>query len=236
MPCDEIMGSDYIDEVEQLHKYNVGDDGVTAEELEHLRAALKSTTRPTWQRGPPVNFGSASHGKLKADQWRTAIEFDVPIFLAQVWSYSDAEVLIDEKKRRRRQVLASTMFLATSIRWGTSNVTSQAHQQSYTQHMMAYLEIMLHLYPSFRLRPNHHAALHIGFFLGEFGPMRGWWMYPFERIIGILQKTNTNSKLGKQKSVLIRMKYLQFSRSNGKNHAGVFLRSCESESTSSKRK
>lgn len=125
------------------------------------------------------------------------MEFDVPVSLAQIWSYSDAEALIDEKKRRRRQVLASTILLATALRWGTSDVTSQIHSETFTQYTMTYLQILLHLYPSFKLRPNHHAALHIGFFLREFGPMRGWWMFPFERIIGILQKTNTNYKLGK---------------------------------------
>ena len=194
--CEDIIGAEYTDEIEQTYKHTVGDDGVTAEELQQLRAALRKTTRPTWQRGPPMNFGSAAHGKLKADQWRSAIEFDVPVFLAECWSFSDAEVLLDERKRRRRQLLASTMHLATAIRWGTSDVTSQAHADKYTQHMKAYLETLLHLYPSFKLRPNHHAALHIGFFLREFGPMRGWWMYPFERIIGILQKTNTNFKIG----------------------------------------
>lgn len=193
----DYIGADYIDEVEHWYKWQVGDDGVTAEELEQLREALRETTRPTWQRAPPMNFGSAAHGKLKADQWRSCMEFDVPVSLAQIWSYSDAEALIDEKKRRRRQVLASTILLATALRWGTSDVTSQIHSETFTQYTMTYLQILLHLYPSFKLRPNHHAALHIGFFLREFGPMRGWWMFPFERIIGILQKTNTNYKLGK---------------------------------------
>lgn len=45
--CEDIVGSDYIDEVEPGYKYSVGDDGVTQEELGLLRAALKSTVRPT---------------------------------------------------------------------------------------------------------------------------------------------------------------------------------------------
>ena len=35
------------------------------------------TIRPNWQAHLPTNFGSPEHGKLKADQWRTAIEFDI---------------------------------------------------------------------------------------------------------------------------------------------------------------
>ncbi|KZP02636.1 hypothetical protein FIBSPDRAFT_770421 [Athelia psychrophila] len=170
-------------------------------ELQALHAALRSTQRPSWQRGPPVNLGCKTHGKLKADQWRSAIEFDVPVSLAQSWAHSDAEVQNDEKKQRQRQLLDSTMLLAVAVGWGTSDVTSQIHAYDYTRHMMAYLQTILMLYPSFKLRPNHHGALHIGPFLLQFGPMRGWWMYPFERIIGILQKTNTNSKLGKTYNV-----------------------------------
>ncbi|KIJ09587.1 hypothetical protein PAXINDRAFT_87272, partial [Paxillus involutus ATCC 200175] len=44
---------------------------------------------------------------------------------------------------------------------------------------------------------NHHASLHMNEFLLRYGPMHGWWMFPFERIIGTLQKTNTNHKIGK---------------------------------------
>ena len=193
-----MLGSEYIDEVEAFDKYSIGDDGLTQEELQALHAALRATQRPSWQRGPPLNLGCASHGKLKADQWRAAIEFDVPIFLAQTWNYTEDEVRSDERKQRKRQLLACTMLLAAAIRWGTSDITSQTHAYNYTRYMMAYLQALLMLYPSFKLRPNHHGALHIGPFLLQFGPMRGWWMYPFERIIGILQKTNTNYKLGKR--------------------------------------
>jgi hypothetical protein len=64
--------------------------------------------------------------------------------------------------------------------------------------MIAYLQCLLDLYPNIQFRPNHHTALHIGPLLTQFGPAYGWWMFPFERVIGILQQINTNSKLGKQ--------------------------------------
>lgn len=192
------LGSGYIDEAENLNKYGIGYDGFTREELVNLHAELGDTQRPSWHRGPPLNLGCAAHGKLKADQWRSIIEFDIPVYLAQYWNYSEDEVKNDERKQRRRQLLASTILLATAIKWGTSDITSKTHADNYTRYMMAYLQTLLLLYPSFKLRPNHHGALHIGPFLLQFGPMRGWWMYPFERIIGILQKTNTNFKSGKR--------------------------------------
>ena len=51
--------------------------------------------------------------------------------------------------------------------------------------------------PHIQFHPNHHVALHIGPLLMQFGPIHSWWMFLFERIIDILQKINTNSKMGK---------------------------------------
>lgn len=38
------------------------------------------------------------------------------------------------------------------------------------------------------LRPNHHSALFIGEMLLRFGPVHGWWCFPFGRMIGLLQQ------------------------------------------------
>ncbi|KAJ3963308.1 hypothetical protein EV361DRAFT_813494, partial [Lentinula raphanica] len=45
-------------------------------------------------------------------------------------------------------------------------------------------------------RPNVHAAGHIYDFLLLFGPVLSWWCFPFERLIGVLQKINTNDHKG----------------------------------------
>ncbi|KAJ8456044.1 hypothetical protein ONZ51_g12274 [Trametes cubensis] len=37
-----------------------------------LREDINATTFPSWMERPPRNFGSPSHGKLKADLWRTS--------------------------------------------------------------------------------------------------------------------------------------------------------------------
>ncbi|EJD50259.1 hypothetical protein AURDEDRAFT_58701 [Auricularia subglabra TFB-10046 SS5] len=54
----------------------------------------------------------------------------------------------------------------------------------------------------FRLKPNHHAALHLADFLSEFGPIRGWWAFPIERSIGILQRIRTNNLMGAHDPVI----------------------------------
>jgi len=47
-----------------------------------------------------------------------------------------------------------------------------------------------------RKRPNVHAAFHIYDFLLLFGPVMSWWTFPFEHLIGVLQRINTNNKIG----------------------------------------
>ncbi|KAF8234607.1 hypothetical protein L208DRAFT_1260918, partial [Tricholoma matsutake] len=47
-----------------------------------------------------------------------------------------------------------------------------------------------------KLWPNVHASLHLYDFLLLFGPVISWWCFPFERLIGTLQKIKTNHYIG----------------------------------------
>jgi hypothetical protein len=130
----------------------------------------------------------AGQGKVKADLWRTAIEFDLVVSVMQL-SYRGDE--------HQKKIAEFTMLLAIAVGQGTSYRTSEEHQDEYTQNMTTYLEHVLELFPDKPLRPNHHASLHLPEFLRRFGPAHGWWMFPFERLHGILQQINTNNKMGK---------------------------------------
>jgi hypothetical protein len=46
------------------------------------------------------------------------------------------------------------------------------------------------------LYPNHHLSLHLAECIRNFGPVHGWWAFPFERYNGIIQRYNTNNKMG----------------------------------------
>jgi hypothetical protein len=167
---------------------------LTKSEVAQIQSNILNTTRPSWQANLPKNFGDSSHGKLKADQWRTCIEFDLPVSLAQVWSQQDS---VDSGlKALQLELLDNTMHLAAAVFWGTSRRTSPNHADKYMEHMTAYIKGILQLFPQHNLRPHHHNALHLGEFLLKFGPVHGWWTFPFERLVGKLQRVNTNSKPG----------------------------------------
>lgn len=164
-------------------------------EWRQLRKTVVQTRRPLWQESPPPDMGSKSRGKWKADQWRTAFEFDLPVALVLMWA-SDLPKSASWDKAGQLQIVESTVLLATALRWATSNRTSKRHAEEYMKNMRAYLLILRQLFPDKKLMTNHHNALYLGEMLLRFGPARGWWMFPFERVIGLLQKFNMNNKIG----------------------------------------
>ncbi|KAG1863245.1 hypothetical protein DFJ58DRAFT_715176 [Suillus subalutaceus] len=175
---------------------------LTDVEIDQIQAELHSIKRPSWHREPLKNLGEAEHGKIKAEQWRSAIEFDLPVILAKLWGMDHMKPG-DENRKRRQKLAHSTMLLAMAIQWGTSHVTSTHHTQQYLIYMKAYLECIRDIFPSHSFRPNHHSCLHLHEFLLRYGPMHGWWMFPFERIIGGLQKTNMNYKIGELERTML---------------------------------
>lgn len=164
------------------------------EVLQEIRAHISSTIRPSGLSRPPSNFGEPSHGKLTAAQWQSAVEFDITVSLIQLF-YMHSEH--SQMTKRRRNIARSTMLLALAIRWGTSRRTSDHHAHRYQAYMFEYLTSIRHLFPETKLHPNHHNALHYPDFLPRFGPSHGWWTFPYERIIGLLQRISTNHKVGK---------------------------------------
>ncbi|KLO04216.1 hypothetical protein SCHPADRAFT_947876 [Schizopora paradoxa] len=163
-------------------------------EVEMVQKSIQETQRPRWHKGPPSNFGEKEHGKLKADQWRSVIEFDVPVALAK---------LSDDGQQAHAKLFRSTMLLAVAIRYATSHKMSERRIKRYTHHILEYLKSIREINPSARLRPNHHNALHIGEYLRLFGPMHGWWMFVFERVIGKLQQVNTNNRNGELEKTML---------------------------------
>lgn len=169
--------------------------GLSQDDLTSIRGDIAATTRPRWHAAPPANIGHVSHGKLKADEWRSCFEFDIPVSLLRIEAQGGASG--GQTDEHRAKLVHSTFLLAIAIRWATSHRTSARHAEKYTEAMRAYLETLKDLRPTQRFRPNHFNAMLIGRYLRLYGPVRGWWMFPFERVIGDLQRSSTNNKPGK---------------------------------------
>ncbi|KAI0738686.1 hypothetical protein C8Q80DRAFT_1113325 [Daedaleopsis nitida] len=154
--------------------------------LDQLRQDIASIVLPSWLEKPPSNIGDASHGKLKADQWRTLCSIHMVITLARLWGHSNATV-------EEQAVLQNFVHLVIATDLASRRSMSPQRAAEYDRHMLAYLQGIVELF-DVSLVPNHHLALHLTICLAMFGPVHGWWSYPFERYNGMLQRLNTNHK------------------------------------------
>ncbi|KAF7335733.1 hypothetical protein MVEN_02229000 [Mycena venus] len=147
-----------------------------------IQKVIVETVTPAWINSVPKNYGHNNAGTIKADEWRVLATIYIPIALVLMWG--------DD---------FMAMFQATTLacRYSTSESRLRAYR-NFIKHWIDQLH-SLHLHAKFhdwKKRPNIHAAFHIFDFLRLFGPVISWWSFPFERLIGVLQRINTNDHIG----------------------------------------
>jgi hypothetical protein len=71
-----------------------------------------------------------------------------------------------------------------------------ARAEAYRGYMVAWIRDLKVLLPHAPHRTNGHMALHVWDYLRLFGPVRSWWCFPYERLIGQLQRLPTNHIFG----------------------------------------
>jgi hypothetical protein len=96
------------------NQQGISGEVLTDVEIDQIQTELRSIKRPSWHCGPPKNLGEAEHGKLKAEQWQSAIEFDLPVTLTKLWG-TDHTKPGDENGKQRQKLAHSTMLLAMAI-------------------------------------------------------------------------------------------------------------------------
>ena len=166
---------------------------LTDEEMVEIWSDLARISTPTWVTPIPLDLGSSSHGKLKADQWRTLGITHLTLSLIRLWGLRESR---DARSQKCKELLDVTISLMSAVILASSRVTSPSIAAAYLTHMKSYMEGIKKLFPQYRFRPNHHMALHLHEYLCRFGPVHSWWTFPFERIIGMLQHIPTNFKIG----------------------------------------
>ena len=159
------------------------------EVIERIREIIQDILTPSWFESPPRNFGEASAGSIKAAEWRSLIMVYIPIALISVWGAhspdSDAIAALDH-----------TMSLVSAVYLACARTMTLERASAYRSCIASYVGNLKSVYPSSSLRPNHHAAFHIYDYLVLFGPVQSWWTFPFERLIGVLQRLPSNHKPG----------------------------------------
>lgn len=176
----------------------------TTEEMEAIWEDLENVVRPSWVTKVPTTL-SSSGPKLKSDQWRAVGSLYLPISLIRLWSDVNPD---DERSVWRGELLHLTMLLFSAVAVITSRITSPQNAAEYVKLMLSYRQELKRLFPTYKTHSVHHTALHMGDFLLMYGPVHGWWAFPYERVIGMLQRIQTNHKQGNLDQKLISMIFL----------------------------
>ena len=159
-----------------------------------LRSDIENMVTPSWLTSVPANLGEPSHGKLKADQWRTLSTTYLPVSLVRLWNQlEDGD---DRRSQQCKKLLEVTLSLISAVVIASSRTISQEKADLYLHHMQNYLKGLRELFPQYRFLPNQHMALHLSEYLKLYGPVHSWWTFPFERLIGILQRIPNNFQNG----------------------------------------
>lgn len=157
------------------------------EMLKNINTFLPQIHVPTWINRPIRSLGNASFGKLKADEWRNLFTIQLPLILIPMWSNGD---------QRSHSLLQNFAHLTSLVNLGLKRTMSRNRIKRYRHHLTQYLEGVLVLYPHSKLVANHHMAFHLADCLERFGPVRAWWSFPFERLMGGILKAGHNNHIG----------------------------------------
>ncbi len=176
--------SQFIEAVEAPHKIIIGRNM-----LSQIHDDIRNITLPSWIGRIPSDLGSASHGSLSADQWRTACTVNLVTSLVRIWGPYKAE-------SKERRMLNNFMDLVAATKAANMRVLTDVHIRDYKTHMTSYLKGIAELYPDISLLPYHHLSLHFPQFLENFGPTHSWRCFPFERYNYILQQISTSKRFG----------------------------------------
>ncbi|KAJ7119410.1 hypothetical protein C8R44DRAFT_538521, partial [Mycena epipterygia] len=161
---------------------------------------ITQTVTPTWINTVPHNYGESNAGTIKADEWRTVSTLYLPLALVLMW-LDGAPEDDDEEAARQLRMLDHSMSLFQAVILSSPSSSLPSRLRSYVKPPGVYFYTSSSLrslrFPSGSVyNTNIHVAFHIYNFLRLFGPVISWWCFPFERVIGYLQKIHTTNRVG----------------------------------------
>ncbi|KAL7278657.1 hypothetical protein ACG7TL_007658 [Trametes sanguinea] len=92
--------------------------------------------------------------------------------------------------------LATFLKLCRALRIFLSDSISDEQLTLADQLIREYCQELVELYGPDMIRPNHHYATHTADCVRDYGPLRGYWTFIFERLNKILKTSRTNNHEG----------------------------------------
>ena len=165
--------------------------------IQHIQRVIKETVTPSWINSVPANYGENSAGTIKADEWRILSTVYLPIALITLWGEENGTTPAEDSHFLK--ILDHTMALFQAVTIVCRNTMNVHRATTYRSLIKQWVDDLHECHPhtvKHPLRANIHASFHIYDFLRSFGPVMSWWSFPFERLIGTLQNSNNNGRIG----------------------------------------
>lgn len=165
----------------------------TAAVKARIQLVNQQADRPSWFDKPPHRFTEIGVGSIKASEYRNLYRLEVPFALISLWGIGTRHADRSQEAFYRR-ALDSTMGLVQAmLLLGLFN-QSEHRRESYRSHLRDWRMGTDADFPEVRPKPSWHYAFHIYDFIPLFGPLPSWWLFPFEQLIGHLQRLPHNHK------------------------------------------
>ncbi|KAF8601122.1 hypothetical protein BDV93DRAFT_446414, partial [Ceratobasidium sp. AG-I] len=142
------------------------------------------TTLPRWLKHPPRNFGTVSHGKLQAEEYKSLALVSFVFTLGRIWGAHAAGPL--------RERLDNFLHLMLAVRILSFQSLVESDIVAFEHNYHEYLKGLPVLYPYASRTPVQHMGLHIPSFLRALGPSTRLSESTCEMFIGLLQDISTN--------------------------------------------
>lgn len=128
---------------------------------------------------------------MKAAEWLVLATVLLPIALISFWGEGTIHDT-PEAASNFRTILDHTMCLVSAIRLACYRSMTTRRASEYRMYISRYIRNLKTIHEGADYLPNHHMSFHVYDFLMSMGPVRSWWMFPFERQIGHLQRLPQN--------------------------------------------
>ncbi|KAL1657611.1 hypothetical protein GGF50DRAFT_121677, partial [Schizophyllum commune] len=172
--------------------------------LQRLHDCLQQLVKPSWLVRPPLDTGLPSAGKLKAAHWKRLYELFLPLTLLSLWQ-PGSPTAIEDSGRMAGQ-LQTAMHLSCACLAMTADVSTDEQRERFATLYARHLEGLERDCPGIST-PNHHISFHLRDFMSLLGPVRNWWCFPFERLLGRMQRMGINHKPGQYEKTLLTTYY-----------------------------
>ncbi|KAI0364657.1 hypothetical protein BV20DRAFT_1057013 [Pilatotrama ljubarskyi] len=128
------------------------------------------------------------------------------------WMDVDDEDDGSQRCRLHQRDLDTFLKLCMAIRLFLSEVITEEQLTEADKLIREYCMDLVELYGSNVIRPNHHYATHTAECIRDYGPMRGYWTFIFERLNKILKSYWTNNHEGGEIEMTFFREFLRASR------------------------